>query len=149
MKSSHSYHKHSVQALIFLMGMILFPLQGLSQTSTTNPSLGGPQIEYDPTPKALEMTRYGQIPVNGNSGQITFEIPLYTYSDQDFNIPVSLSYASSGGAKGLMSARPSTSPIPVTCCPRYPIPSQVLRIPIYITRQGLSLPTAGLAGRWR
>ncbi len=44
MKSSHSYHKHSVQALVFLMGMILFPLQGLSQTSTTNPTLSGSEV---------------------------------------------------------------------------------------------------------
>ena len=46
------------------------------------------------------MTRYGQLPVDRNSGRITFSIPLYTYSDQDFNIPVSLSYASSGFKPG-------------------------------------------------
>lgn len=80
------------------LALTIFPFPSHSQT--TNPTLGGPQLEYDPTPKALEMTRYGRLPVNGNSGQITFEIPLYTYSDQDFSIPVSLSYASSGFMPG-------------------------------------------------
>lgn len=31
-----------------------------------------------------------------NSGTINFEVPLYTYSDKDFTIPISLKYASSG-----------------------------------------------------
>ena len=95
-------HRHIPgNALLYtLLTALLVLFHSPLRSQTTNPTLGGPQLDYDPTPKALEMTRYGQLPVDRNSGRITFEIPLYTYTDQDFNIPVSLSYASSGFMPG-------------------------------------------------
>lgn len=49
-----------------------------------------------PTPKTLEMIRYGQLPPDLNSGTVSFEIPVYTISDRDFSIPISLRYSSQG-----------------------------------------------------
>ncbi len=72
----------------------------LSPGARTYGQLTSPKLDYDPTPKALEMTRYGNLPIDQNSGRVTFEIPVYTYEDQDFKIPVSLSYASSGFRPG-------------------------------------------------
>ena len=52
--------------------------------------------QYAPTPKALSMIRYGCLPVDLNSGTMSLEIPIGEYKDQDFSIPVSLRYSSSG-----------------------------------------------------
>lgn len=52
--------------------------------------------QYAPTPKALEQSRYGEISMNHNSGSLGLEIPIGSYTDQDFDIPISLSYSNSG-----------------------------------------------------
>lgn len=66
----------------------------------TDQSYGGSLQEYDPTPKAQEITRYGNLPVDLNSGVVSMEIPVWTYRDRDFTIPVSLRYSSSGFRPG-------------------------------------------------
>ena len=62
-----------------------------------------PKNQYAPTPKALEMTRFGHMPPDLNSGIYSYDIPIYTYEDKDFNIPVSLHYSSSGFQPAKMS----------------------------------------------
>ena len=62
-----------------------------------------PANQYAPTPKALEMTRYGHMPPDLNSGVYSHDIPIYTYEDKDFSIPVSLHYSSSGFQPARMS----------------------------------------------
>lgn len=62
-----------------------------------------PMNQYAPTPKALEMTRYGHMPPDLNSGIYSYDIPIYTYEDKDFTIPVSLHYSSSGFQPARMS----------------------------------------------
>lgn len=62
-----------------------------------------PKNQYAPTPKALEMTRFGHMPPDLNSGVYSFDIPIYTYEDKDFNIPVRLHYSSSGFQPAKMS----------------------------------------------
>ena len=51
---------------------------------------------YAPTPKALEMTRFGHLPADLNSGTVSIDIPVYTYEDKDFTIPIVLHYNTSG-----------------------------------------------------
>ena len=58
--------------------------------------LTGPGYQYMPTPKAMEMTRYGHLSPDLNGGTMSFDIPVYTYSDKDFDIPISLHYYSEG-----------------------------------------------------
>ena len=63
----------------------------------------GPKNQYAPTPKALEMTRFGHMPPDLNSGIYSYDIPIYTYEDKNFSIPVSLHYSSSGFQPARMS----------------------------------------------
>lgn len=56
--------------------------------------------QYAATPKALEQTRYGNLPVDLNSGTFSMDIPIGTYSDQDFTIPISLHYVAAGFRPG-------------------------------------------------
>lgn len=48
------------------------------------------------SPQASEMTRYGTHNVNLYAGRITVNIPVGTYKDSDFEIPVSLNYIFNG-----------------------------------------------------
>lgn len=54
------------------------------------------QAEYVPTPQTWSFMRYGATPVDYYTGTARVDVPLYTYSDNDFDIPVSASYASTG-----------------------------------------------------
>lgn len=83
----------------FFLSFCLF-LSFFSSPAQVRQSDWGSLKEYDPTPKAQEMTRYGNLPVDLNSGVVSLEIPLWTYSDGDFTIPVSLRYSSSGFRPG-------------------------------------------------
>ena len=47
-------------------------------------------------PEAFSMIQYSSPQANLYRGEISIEIPFYTYSDQDFEIPVSFSYRSGG-----------------------------------------------------
>ncbi len=54
------------------------------------------QAEYVPTPQTWSFMRYGATPVDYYTGTARVDVPLYTYSDNDFDIPISASYASTG-----------------------------------------------------
>ena len=49
-----------------------------------------------PSVQASEMTKYGKQDVNLYTGELSLNIPLYTYRDDDFTIPISLSYSYNG-----------------------------------------------------
>ncbi len=49
-----------------------------------------------PSVQAAEMTKYGKQDVNLYTGELSLNIPIYTYRDDDFTIPVSLSYSYNG-----------------------------------------------------
>jgi hypothetical protein len=48
------------------------------------------------TPQSYEFIRYGNTPVSYFTGEANVQIPIYTYKDKDFEIPIFLSYNSSG-----------------------------------------------------
>lgn len=48
------------------------------------------------TPQTQSFVRYGNNPVNLYTGMTGVSIPIYTYKDNDFEIPISLEYASNG-----------------------------------------------------
>ncbi len=52
------------------------------------------------SPEAWAMTRYGEASLDLFHGTVGLTVPVYTYQDKDFTIPVSLSYASSGFMPG-------------------------------------------------
>lgn len=48
------------------------------------------------TPQTWSFMKYGDTPVNMYTGTISTSIPVYTYHDNDFDLPISLTYASDG-----------------------------------------------------
>lgn len=51
---------------------------------------------FSPSVEAWQMTRYGNLTPSLYTGAMTFSIPLYTYEDPDFTIPISLDYSFDG-----------------------------------------------------
>ncbi|GKI23188.1 hypothetical protein CE91St19_25900 [Odoribacter laneus] len=49
-----------------------------------------------PSADVWEFLKYGNTPVNLYTGTISVTVPLYHYKDKDFDIPLSLTYASNG-----------------------------------------------------
>lgn len=49
-----------------------------------------------PSPQVWSFMRYGSTPVNLYTGTLAVDIPIYTYKDNDFEIPISIGYASNG-----------------------------------------------------
>lgn len=53
------------------------------------------------SPDVWSMIRYGNAGIDYYSGTLGLSIPVYTYSDSDFTIPISIDYASSGYKPGV------------------------------------------------
>ena len=49
-----------------------------------------------PTSQSYNFIRYGKIGASLYTGTINYSLPIYTYTDQDFTIPISFDYASNG-----------------------------------------------------
>lgn len=49
-----------------------------------------------PSPTASSLGKYGEIPVSNYTGTANISIPLYSLPARDFNVPISLSYHTSG-----------------------------------------------------
>ena len=81
----HAYLFTLVPALLFAAG--------LAAQTAESPF---PNNQYAPTPKALEMIRYGHLSSHLNGGTMEYNVPIYTLEDRDFTIPISLNYASGG-----------------------------------------------------
>lgn len=48
------------------------------------------------SPQTYEFMQYGNTPVSLFTGRVDINVPVYTYKDNDFEIPIQLSYNSSG-----------------------------------------------------
>jgi hypothetical protein len=48
------------------------------------------------SPQTYEMAKYGLTPVSHYTGETNLRIPVYTYKDNDFELPIYLGYNSSG-----------------------------------------------------
>lgn len=55
---------------------------------------------YTPTPQTWAFMRYGSIPIDHYTGKAMLTIPIYTYKDNDFELPISVGYASEGFQPG-------------------------------------------------
>lgn len=49
-----------------------------------------------PSAESYEMVRYGEMNHSLYTGEMTYSLPLYTYHDEDFTLPISLEYHYSG-----------------------------------------------------
>ena len=93
---------------ILLMLIALSLLTGLSaHADEVTPSFITEACFTKPqSPDAWAMTRYGEASLDLFHGTIGLTVPVYTYRDKDFTIPVSLSYASTG----FMPSRSNSTP---------------------------------------
>ena len=55
-----------------------------------------PTPDYNFSPQAYNMTLAGKVQPDLNSGKLNVNLPIYTWEDQDFQLPVSLSYSTNG-----------------------------------------------------
>lgn len=51
-----------------------------------------PSGNITPSVESFEMTKYGMISPSMYTGAMSFSVPIYTYQDPDFTIPISLDY---------------------------------------------------------
>ena len=56
---------------------------------------GDGTIVHSP-PQSMNFMKYGNTPVNLFTGTLSMDIPIYTYKDKDFELPISIGYASTG-----------------------------------------------------
>lgn len=56
---------------------------------------GDGTIVHSP-PQSMNFMKYGNTPVNLFTGTLSMNIPIYTYKDKDFELPISIGYASTG-----------------------------------------------------
>lgn len=61
-----------------------------------NANLSGKNYIYTPAAQAWQMIKYGDMNTNLYTGTVSLSIPVYTYKDEDFEIPVSLDYSYNG-----------------------------------------------------
>ncbi len=55
-----------------------------------------PMSGYNPAPQTWEFVKYGNTPVDLYTGTARVDIPIYLYSDRDFDLSVGIGYASNG-----------------------------------------------------
>ncbi|MEI3540609.1 MAG: RHS repeat domain-containing protein [Alistipes onderdonkii] len=85
--------KHFLQtALISLLGIYAHAAFPQSFDNLTDP----PLMQYSPTPQTWSFIRYGNTPVDYYTGTAQADVPLYEYSDPDFQFSLSAGYASNG-----------------------------------------------------
>lgn len=51
---------------------------------------------FPPSPTAFKFSTYGNIPLNGSTGAFSYSVPIYTISEKDISLPISLDYSSVG-----------------------------------------------------
>lgn len=73
----------------FIIGMA--PVKGYCQW--VDPSNG---VVVEPATSMSQFMRYGNTPVSLYTGSVDFSVPIYTYEDHEFNVPISLMYAFTG-----------------------------------------------------
>lgn len=64
--------------------------------STMQGQLRAPTDNILPSIENWDFIRYGNSPVNLYTGTVSVNIPIYTYKDKDFELPISVGYASNG-----------------------------------------------------
>ena len=76
----------------FIMSMLLSI--AASAQLTTEPFSYNTDIS--PSVESWKMTQHGSLKPSLSTGTMTYSLPLYTYSDEDFTIPISLEYSYGG-----------------------------------------------------
>ena len=87
--------------LYTLLASVLWvmPARSVSLRAQTFQPLS-PYGNITPSVETFTMTRYGSLVPSLYTGAMTFSLPLMTYSDPDFTIPVTLEYSFDGYRPG-------------------------------------------------
>ena len=78
---------------------LLLAVPVVATKAQTNETATSP-FSYAPTPQTQAFVRYGNNTVDMNTGSVSINIPVYTYKDNDFELPLSLTYTSQGFVPG-------------------------------------------------
>ena len=95
--------KHIQLALLIALTMLLANRVAYAQNVENDYTLHTTLQEgfFNPrSPEATGMSQYGDTEISLFSGSLSQELNLYTYSDNDFSIPVSIKYGSTGYKPG-------------------------------------------------
>ena len=86
-----------IKKLILLICPIMIGQSAFAQ-GDSNEGLSAPTniASYAPTPQTWAFIRYGSHPVDYYTGKAMVNVPIYTYKDNDFELPISVSYVSEG-----------------------------------------------------
>ena len=86
-----------IKKLILLICPIMIGQSAFAQ-GDSNEGLSAPtnMASYAPTPQTWAFIRYGSNPVDYYTGKAMVNVPIYTYKDNDFELPISVSYVSEG-----------------------------------------------------
>lgn len=86
-----------IKKLILLICPIMIGQSAFAQ-GDSNEGLSAPtnMASYAPTPQTWAFIRYGSNPVDYYTGKAMVNVPIYTYKDNDFELPISASYVSEG-----------------------------------------------------
>lgn len=79
---------------------LLFCILGIASLAQGTDSRTSSEVQGY-APQAWSFTRYGNAVNNMYTGTVSVQIPVYTYKDKDFEIPVSINYASNGLIPGM------------------------------------------------
>jgi hypothetical protein len=74
---------------------LLFSLETAYGQDIIAGQFGVPSVNFL-SPQTYEFVKYGNLPVTHFNGEADVSIPVYTYSDQDFKLPIYLGYNASG-----------------------------------------------------
>lgn len=81
-----------IKGVLSLLGIICIPAMMRSQSVEPFSPYG----IFSPSVESYQMTRCGNLLPSLYTGAMTFSLPLMTYSDPDFTIPVTLEYRFDG-----------------------------------------------------
>lgn len=79
--------KYIVQRACLLVATLLISYESFAQYPVTSML-----DQYAATPKSQSQNRYGNLPIDPVTGSINLSVPVGRYTDQDFDIPISLNY---------------------------------------------------------
>ena len=98
-----------IVTLIAIIAMTAFFSPGLNaqddsqSLSIRENSLFTDGVNLPASPQAWAMNRYGNESIDLYTGTVGVSLPVYTYSDDDFTIPVSINYSSDGYRPNIQS----------------------------------------------
>ena len=82
-----------MKKIYVLFLLLLSSLAGMTQDES---SQGFAPKVVPPSPSAFKFSTYGNIPLNGSTGGFSYSVPLYTVTDKDISLPITLDYYSNG-----------------------------------------------------